>query len=256
MTPQRAGGPSGRSFEDAVQGRYLDEPSNTFVTNFFGRQSDAAPGPQGFLVEIPSSYHADPHFHGVNQFQLFVEGSGLLGRRSVGPGDYHYADAWTTYGPIIGGPNGLVWFTLRESGYVGRHYMPGSQALLDRHKSSRRRGSRRQALGAAMSGDEVGCAELLHDPDGLAVYRLTVLPGRAVPGPSVGANHGGAYIVVLDGAVVIGPARFDRRSCLYLDPGQALARLYGADVGADLMFMSFPMARGEGPLSAEGKITS
>jgi hypothetical protein len=254
VTPQRPGGFSGRSFDDANRGRYLDEPSNTFVTNFFGRQSVAAQGPQGFLVEIPPDYHAEPHFHGVNQFQLFVSGSGLLGRRPVGPGDYHYADAWTTYGPIISGPMGLVWFTLRQTGYVGRHYMPGSQALLDHYKPSRRRGRGRR-LGRSASASEMGSSELLHDPDGLAVYRLTVIPGQEVPGPSLGGNHGGAYIVVLDGAVLIGATRFDRRSCLYLDPGQALAQLYGGNLGADLMFMSFPIVGDLPERSAELEIT-
>jgi hypothetical protein len=61
---------------------------------------------------------------------------------------------------------------------------------------------------------------------------------------------------VLDGAVLIGTVRFDRRSCLYLNPGQVLDQLHGGDVGADLMFMSFPMVVGQRERSADLEITT
>ncbi|MES2415446.1 MAG: hypothetical protein V4614_16730 [Pseudomonadota bacterium] len=77
--------------------------------------------PHSFLLEQPPNIILESHFHRNNQFQLFVEGEGTIGRHSIGPVMIHYAGAYTGYGPLISGPQGLKYFTLRrvrEDGYI------------------------------------------------------------------------------------------------------------------------------------------
>ena len=47
------------------------------------------------LIEQPSDFEFMPHFHRQNQFQVFVDGSGSLGRQTLAPVVVHYAGAFT-----------------------------------------------------------------------------------------------------------------------------------------------------------------
>lgn len=69
--------------------------------------------PTVFLVEQPANTTLKTHFHGENQFQVFVRGSGSIGRETISPMTVHYAGAYTGYGPLLSGPEGLFYFTIR-----------------------------------------------------------------------------------------------------------------------------------------------
>ena len=71
--------------------------------------------PTAFLVEQPPNTTLVPHFHKNNQFQLFVDGSGTIGRHPIGPVTVHYAGAFTGYGPLVSGSNGIKYFTCVRS---------------------------------------------------------------------------------------------------------------------------------------------
>jgi len=73
------------------------------------------------LIEQPPDFSFMPHFHRQNQFQVFVGGSGSIGRQALAPVVVHYAGAYTGYGPLVAGPQGIQYFTLRpvcESGFI------------------------------------------------------------------------------------------------------------------------------------------
>src|SRR6056297_1868691 len=70
--------------------------------------------PQGFLVEQPPEAITLPHFHEANQFQVFVEGRGRMGRHAAEPLTIQYANAHTPYGPIVASETGVKYFTLRQ----------------------------------------------------------------------------------------------------------------------------------------------
>ncbi len=77
--------------------------------------------PHSFLLEQPPNTTLEAHFHRNNQFQVFVEGGGTIGRHALGPVVVHYAGAYTGYGPLVSGPQGLKYFKLRpvrEDGYI------------------------------------------------------------------------------------------------------------------------------------------
>ena len=71
--------------------------------------------PTVFLAEQPPDCELLPHFHRQNQFQLFVDGDGSLGKEKIRPLTLHYAGAYTGYGPIVSGAAGLKYFTIRSS---------------------------------------------------------------------------------------------------------------------------------------------
>lgn len=75
---------------------------------------DPSYSPTVFLAEQPPDTELLPHFHRQNQFQLFVEGEGTIGKERIGPVTVHYAGAYTGYGPIHSEGGWLKYFTIRS----------------------------------------------------------------------------------------------------------------------------------------------
>lgn len=82
-----------------------DNETETWRSDFSERKAEV---PQLLLVEqeIPGSQIL-PHFHTIDQFQVFVDGSGRLGSHVVDPIAIHYTNGYTGYGPIVAGENGF-----------------------------------------------------------------------------------------------------------------------------------------------------
>ena len=84
------------------------------ATNFIGHRGTDQATPQCFLVKAGPDYTIPPHYHAVDQFQLFVAGAAMLGRFPLRPGSVHYTDGYKAYGPIVSPPDeGYEYFTLR-----------------------------------------------------------------------------------------------------------------------------------------------
>ena len=73
-----------------------------------GNESNDNGLPQGFLVEQPPGSITLPHFHETNQFQVFVDGSGHMGKHAAEPLTVQYANGHTPYGPIVAGDAGVL----------------------------------------------------------------------------------------------------------------------------------------------------
>ena len=205
-------------------------PAGHVITDYIGSHLDGTPRPAVHLSELPPGYVIDPHFHGTNQYQLVTEGSGTLGKHTLVPGSLHYTDAYSPYGPIVAGKDGLAYLTLRQTAYVGAHFMPGSRDLM------KRRAGRNLMVELKPAAHDPIDRPLRQDADGVAMHRLTAPAGVPLAIPDV--DHGGAYCVVLAGDVLLGGRAYPEGSCIWLDPGEApaLASNRAAVVG----FMSFP----------------
>ena len=57
--------------------------------------------PQAYLVEQPADATVPPHFHDSDQFQVFVSGKVMFGKKAVHSPSLHYAEGHTPYGPIV-----------------------------------------------------------------------------------------------------------------------------------------------------------
>ena len=202
-----------------------------------------APGtlyPMAFLVEQDPASTVRAHFHQADQFQVMVAGDGTLGTHAVIPGAVHFTAAYSAYGPIRAGAEGLTYFTLRNGWDPGARYMPGARTELPRPRRHR------EAVGAPVPvpADLAATAPIrlpvvAEAADGLAAWRYRLPAGAAVSGadPAAGA---GQYWIVLSGGMHHDGAILPPLSCLFVAPGeQALAARAGPD-GIDVLALHFP----------------
>lgn len=92
--------------------------------DYFEREEGLIDSPQSYLIKQLPNITNPTHFHTQNQFQVFIEGTGAFGRHEIHPYVVHYAGAYTGYGPIVAGPSGLSYFTLRAQHDPGAQFLP------------------------------------------------------------------------------------------------------------------------------------
>ncbi|VTU26747.1 hypothetical protein [Variovorax sp. RA8] len=205
-------------------------------------RSDPGPGlsPTVFLVEQPPNVVLAPHFHTQNQFQVIKEGSGTLGKHALGPGCVHYAGAFTGYGPLVAGPAGLSYFTIRAVYETGANFLPAARDRL-------RRGPKRNAHGpvhAPLAVDALrGLASarrvpLIAPQDGLEAYALQLPPlSRLEP---IDARGSGQFQLVLAGALETPQGRLRPWESRYLSPSEDAGGCTAGASGVHLLVLQMP----------------
>lgn len=200
--------------------------------------------PQGFLVYQPPNSVTPPHFHETNQFQVFVDGSGWMGKRAAAPLTVQYVNAHTPYGPIEAGDDGVHYFTLRQRWDPGAKYMPASRDRLVK-------GNQRMCIvgNIPISTDDERMARseaasdgiIAPEADGLAAHICRVGPNHVIdlPDPALG---GGLYLIVASGSVLHGADELDRWSTFYVTPDERAPELRAGQSGLDLLVLQFPRA--------------
>jgi hypothetical protein len=195
--------------------------------------------PQAFLVNL-----VDPnaalfvHFHDVDQFQIGVGGGGKIGVHEMGPVTVHYADAYTAYGPIKAGSEGLSFFTIRMAGAGGGWRMPGSRHLMPTRKPGRNLTAR---LDLSKPAPSPGTAELEyllppHD-DGLAVAAVRLGPEAQLDPPE---SDSGRCMLVCSGALMHEGKMLPRNSLMRIEADDRPPSLVAASGGAVVLVMQFP----------------
>jgi hypothetical protein len=241
------------SGQQALQGRRVIKSRGTgeehWRTDFLGRPGDGGAikeEPQAFLIEMHANESILPHFHEVDQFQVFVAGSGGMGRQAAATLAVHYADHHTGYGPINAGPQGYSYFTLRARSDPGAHYLhkPGYREAL---KPSRKRHG--VAAGISLSTEPVlmdlkdaKTEPLFADLDGSdglggAVFRMG--PGTSRTGPEPRAT-GGQYYLVVNGSLEIRAGTYGTWSTVFVTPDEAPLELKAGPKGLEALLLSFP----------------
>ena len=203
---------------------------------------DPVLSPTVSLIEQPAGFEFMSHFHRQNQFQIFVGGSGSIGAHALAPVVVHYAGAHTGYGPLVAGPLGIQYFTLRavaESGFI-----PVAE-----HREKMIRGPKRHAQSpqlAVSSAEAMRRLDEIDDSfviplcdDGMGARLLRIPPGQAIevmhpPGCQ------GQFIFVLEGAVDLAGRELARWEQLYATRDESMARLTASAAGAQLLCLSLP----------------
>jgi hypothetical protein len=192
----------------------------------------APPGsgrPQAFLVEmVEPGAVIPPHFHVEDEFQVVVAGSGSLGKHALDGIAVHFAEAYTPYGPIRTGPDGLTFFTLRAKADPGAEYMPGARARMIRKA--------RRNVAAEVPPGASGALWPTHD-DGLGAWIVRAAAGAAVIPPP---GDGGRYYLVVEGSAVQGATPLPRWSCIWAAAGAGSPALVAGRDGAGLVVVQFP----------------
>jgi hypothetical protein len=213
-------------------------PEGASATDMIGRRKDTSDRPLAFLVKGPPAYVIPPHFHEIDQYQIFVGGGATLGKHAVLPGSVHYADAYTPYGPITATEDGFDYLTLRPKSIIGYHEMPEGGPLLKPVNEARgHRGRMMVADIHPVAPSDTAREALFADDDGVAAYRLAAGPDAVLPQPHI--DHGGAYYVVLDGSITAAGQVYPPRSCIWVDQGEAAPEMMAGAEGANVAFMSF-----------------
>lgn len=203
---------------------------------------DTQLSPNVILVEQPANSILVPHFHQTNQFQLFVEGSGTIGPHALEPYLVHYAGAFTGYGPLEAGPQGIKYLTLRptwDSGFI---------PIIDRQRMLRgpKRHAESEIFTSSMSrtvgetATERSVRSLIFPgPDGLGAT-LTHVDADAPLRIVRATASQGQFVVVLEGSVRYGKTELEAWESLFVDEDESPLELRAGSRGAAVVAMHVP----------------
>ena len=196
--------------------------------------------PQGFLVSQPPGSVTPPHFHETNQFQVFVGGSGRLGKRRADPVTVQFAGGHTPYGPIAAEDRGIRYFTLRQAWDPGAKYMPAMRSRLVRGKQRQRLAPRVERPAAASLCDlGTPAIETLIalEADGMGAELVRLGPGMRTSRPCGG---GGQYQVVIAGTLAHGGAQLPQLSCRFGTADEPECEFEAGPGGVAVLTLQFP----------------
>jgi hypothetical protein len=200
--------------------------------------------PDAYLVEQGPADVLPPHFHRADQFQVFVSGYGTFGNHPVRPPHVHYAGAFTPYGPIVAGPEGIGYMTMRKHFDTGVFEMP--QALPELRAAGRApRDMVSEQLDIAPSrppARELECRDVFaRQPDGLAAWHYRLPAGASAVAPEP-ADGGGQYFLVLTGEMLAPDGTpLPPKSCTFVSNDEPALRLRATGAhDLDVLVLQFP----------------
>lgn len=213
-------------------------------TTIVDAMQDEATSPNAFLVEQRAHVVLPPHFHKNCQFQLVVRGSGMLGRsHPLRPITLHYANADTGYGPIIAGPEGLQYLTLRPVFETGAYYLPQSRDQLDMTRPKLQLSSACVDLLAsdarllAPSSDPFVLLQPTHS--GLAAWLVTVPADGTAHAPKHEGGSGRFYVVCA-GSLLHETRELPELACIWASADEQPLKLTASRHGAQVAILQFP----------------
>jgi len=205
------------------------------------------PSPQSFLVEQDPDTTILTHYHQQNQFQVVVGGGGTLGRHAVAPLLVHYAGAFTGYGPIVSGAQGLQYLTFRANNDPGAQFLPEARERLVRGPKDHFNSPPIATLDASARRalTQVECEDILPlANDGLAVRLYRLPPGAAGSALAPSTGHG-QYLVVAAGTMQVGDRTLQAPENVFLSREEAAFTMQAGPDGLEVLLLQFP------PLAAE-----
>lgn len=196
-------------------------------------------GPMAYLVEQAAGHTVDPHFHEVEQFQLFVGGSGRIGTHPLEGVTVHYAGPHSPYGPIVAGGQGVQYVTLRPDWDSGAQWMPGAAPVLravpERRHVAFTSDPVERVDAARMSGASV-IEVMPRREDGAAACVLRAGPGEALRTP--GDVAAVRFWYVLAGSVRDADGELAAGGCVHFSAGEPVPFRAGAQ-GAEVVEVRF-----------------
>lgn len=216
--------------------------------------TERKPGiPQLLLVEqpVPGS-SVLPHYHSTDQFQVFLDGSGKLGRHEVNPVSIHYTNRYTGYGPIVAGPSGVSYYVLRPEfdQLVTGQYLHVPEL---REKLKRQPGRKRSiivdavavktvdellAITAPVSERVIGLEADKHDP-GMFADVLSMGPHMSYTGPDP-RTGGGQVFLVLQGSMHCDGTLYAVRSAVAVTADERALTVTSGESGLQALVLQYP----------------
>lgn len=203
----------------------------------------AQPGlaPNAQMVEQQPGWVLASHFHREYQFQIFTAGSGTIGAHAIEPLTVHYTSPESGYGPIVAGPHGLSYYTLRPTAPAGACYLPESRESMRRGLRKRHAMAHLRATSPMppMGSESVRITECIApDDEGMASWKLSAAPGAACPASRLSPVHA-RYYYVISGAMDVGNEALESGSVVFVhDEPDFQLRACGA--GLEVLALQFP----------------
>jgi hypothetical protein len=198
-------------------------------------------GPQAFLVgRKDEGAMFKPHYHPVDQFQVVLGGGCRIKRQPLVPGSFHYADANTPYGPIVTGPDGLEFMTVREQLTNVRVRLPEGREGISRVGRNivahvRPRWHTNDITG---SRDVIEEVVVPAEEDGLEVKAIHLRQSTTFDDDT--APRGRRFVVVLSGSVRHEHRAFGRSSVFFTEAGETGCSFTGEADASTLLVLRFP----------------
>lgn len=213
-----------------------------YKSQWMTTSEDPKLSPTVFLIEQLENTVLAAHFHLQNQFQLFVEGTGKIGGHEIAPITVHYAGAFTGYGPLVAGPEGLKYFTLRPVFEQGGLPVKGAGGKM---RKGPKRGAEVGPVKVPTVEDLAGQDEVVQDDlipladDGLRVVLTTLPPHTAFEEIDGGASQG-RFLVVAQGSVIHAGQELTQWESLYLTDDEDIPELRAGAGGAAVLSLFVP----------------
>jgi len=216
--------------------------------NLIGQNSDVpAKDRQAFRIDMSANMQLDSHFHIVDQFQIFMAGSGTIGRDNAAMITAHYADHHTGYGPLIAGPQGMSYLTLRSKTDAGLVKL-STPNVRDQLKPTKRR--HRVSAPVTLSIPPVlahiegpivqTVMEEKEGDDGMTVKVIRLGAGQETLAPAT-EGTGGYYIIVMNGAIILEGDTYEPWSLIWVGEEDTPPILKASDAGTEVMVSVFPI---------------
>jgi hypothetical protein len=195
--------------------------------------------PMIYLVDQEPNSTIQMHFHQVDQYQIFVGGSGAMGRYPLAPITIHYTNGFTGYGPLKSGAEGLQYLTIRSRWDPGLRPLPEARQELPAAGSYKIRQRTTEPV-PAMTADTLSAltaVSLRHvlQADKANAWRLALPPNAHHDDP---ADKMTDRVMIICAGTLDGPAANDPLACHYMPAGEQMD-FKAAETGAELLILQF-----------------
>lgn len=227
--------------QTARRGEWRAVPTGQLRTTYFLESPAGTELPQCFRVENTPHRKLDTHFHETDQFQVITAGSGTLGRHALAPFSVHFARAYTPYGPIVAGADGLAWLSIRARHDDGAQYMPESRDVLLAVKD-RDPWQTTEPVDFEQLPQDARLHPIagLQDDRGLGAFAVRARPGATVALPDPAATGGQFLIAVRGGVVQSGGDDTHSLATLLVTPQDPAVTVTAGAEGLDALVLNFP----------------
>src|SRR5690606_7247470 len=225
------------AFRDSRKFEYPDHPHfHGDIYRMIDGKARTGASPQGYYVKQEPDWNFVSHFHLEEQFQVFVGGGGTIGKHEIAPLAVHYAKRDTGYGPLVAGPEGMDYLTLRVCHDDGLWPLPDRKDIIQKHVP---KGQVTVDNVESLIRETNAGVILEPDDNGLGAWIFRVNAGNSMPvvDNSVG---GGSFTIVIDGNVTAEDKSLDRHSLIFSHVGEPLPEVRAEGQEAVVMVLRFP----------------
>ena len=199
--------------------------------------------PTMFLVEQPAGKVLPTHWHRENQFQVVVGGGGTMGRHEIAPIMVHYAGAYSGYGPIIAGPEGVKYFTIRAVFEQGAMMAATQLDSMIRGPKRQVSSEQHQTLdeGGLAALTQARCIDLIAPAADKLAAQVWQLPSGGSALALDPAGSSGQFLMVLSGGLRHADQVLREWETVFVSADEPAHRLQAGDAGAEVLLLQIPL---------------